>query len=172
MKIKIKKVVSSREVERKDGQGKFPVHQILTEDDEVLEIIGSAEVGKEYEGEIEETQYGKRFRKAQTGRFGQRAAFDPAYLEKKNELNARQTALNCAVAFAAAKIETKEKISGEDILEMAEVNLKWLKGGKIKENGKAKVVTANEDNKLAPEPLIEEEKDEDDEIDLKDVPFD
>ena len=67
MKIKVKKITNTKMVDRKDGNGQFPVNQILTDDDEVLEIIGSVKVGDELEGEIKETQFGKRFEKTKTG---------------------------------------------------------------------------------------------------------
>ena len=70
MKIKVKKITNTKMVDRKDGNGQFPVNQILTDDDEVLEIIGPVKVGDELEGEIKETQFGKRFEKTKIGRSG------------------------------------------------------------------------------------------------------
>jgi hypothetical protein len=92
-----------------------------------------------------------------------KAAFDPAYLEKKNELNARQTALNCAVTLSSAKIELGDKkINGKETLKMAEVYLKWLKGVAIKKKAKEESEEPPEE-----EPEIENEE----EVDVNDVPF-
>jgi len=66
MKISIKKITNTKMIDKKDGSGQFPVNQVLTDNDEVLEIVGEVKVGQELEGEIEETQYGKRFKKAKS----------------------------------------------------------------------------------------------------------
>lgn len=145
-KIKVKKITNTKMIPRKDGSGEFPVNQILTEDDEVLEIIGSVKVGDELEGEIKDTQYGKRFEKTRTGGTGGKATFDPEYLDKKNELSARQTALNCAVGLAGSKIEAGDKkVNGKETIKMAEVYLKWLKGANPKEKKEEKEEESDEE---------------------------
>jgi len=161
--IKVRKILRSREVTFKDGTKRTKT-EFLTDSDDLLDTFGTIEEGKEYEGTIKEDEFGKHFQKARTGGAMRPAYVDPEYLEKKNELNARQTALNAAVTFAAAKIEAGEKdIDGEAVLKMAEINLEWLKGKKMGAKSKEKEVDEEIEgylDKEAPdlnEPPVEED---------------
>jgi len=165
MKVKVKKIDSTKDITTKDGRT-LKKTTFLSEDDQILNTFSSVEVGQEYEGDIKEDNFGKQFTKIKSGGF--RSTFSPEYLEKKNELNARQTALNNAVAMAVGRLTANENIEKGAEIKQAEVYLKWLKGGKVNGSStKPKEEEPNEPVKVV-EQTDEEEKPKDD-IDINKV---
>ena len=113
MKIKVKKLLNVKQIPKKDGTGTFPVCNILTEDDEVGDVMGEVKVGDELEGEWEKTQYGMKFKKAYSGGGGGK------YGKNNPETQAqiiRQNSLTNAVAYCTAKANLMKKEDGEKYL--------------------------------------------------------
>lgn len=89
MKIKIKKVLSTKRIPKKDGSGDFPISQVLTEDDQVFDIFGEPKEGEEKEGEVVENQYGKQFKEKKSGgsyRGGGRSSGERTEIIRQNAL--------------------------------------------------------------------------------------
>ena len=102
-----------------------------------LELLKKA--GQIVEGTIKEREWqGKTYTTftptKQSESKTDKPAFSPEYLERKNDLSARQTALNCATEFASAKVQAQERIDSGAILIVANEFVKWLKNGKLPSN--------------------------------------
>lgn len=162
--ITIKKIVSTKQVPKKDGSGSFPVNQVLTTDDEVGDVMGNVKEGDQLEGIWEETQYGKRFKKAG----GDKKFFAGAKSDPNTMLIAYAKDIVVAMTNTGL-VKTGEKIS-EQIRNFSQLffgiyDLR-TQGKKVIEPKKE----APKDEEPAPEEP-EEPKTEEEEINLEELPF-
>lgn len=127
MEYVVKKIVSEKQIPKKDGSGVFTVSNVLTEDDQVFEVTGQVKEGQTLSGEIEDTKFGKRFKAAGSSQAGAKRSFGKS-IEERWEM-ARENALTNTVARMVAKADILLKIgddkaaietlSGTKILQMA-----------------------------------------------------
>jgi hypothetical protein len=159
MKIKVKKVLSTRSIPKKDGSGNFTKTQFLTEADDVLDTFGSVEVGQEYEGEVEENQYGKTFKKANSGFKGgfQRQPADP-------DTMLISYAKDLVVAFINAGKIKSEEVAGKQVRNFSELMFGLYKAHK---NGKTVVSKVEVQDEAQDETHEKPENEEQQEIDEK-----
>jgi hypothetical protein len=122
MKIKIKKILQTKELQKKDGSGTFPISQILTEDDEVGDVFGKPEVGDELEGDWKDTKYGKQFEKASSGKKG---GFSGRSEEERTEI-IRQNALGHAIKTFEI---SKTPLEKEKVVALAEFYKNYVQKG-------------------------------------------
>jgi len=126
MTYKVKKVLSTKQIPKKDGSGTFSKNQVLTEDDLVFDVIGEVKEGESLEGEvIDDPKWGKQFKRAGFvgGKFGSKN--DPEI----NRMIIRQNALTNAVNYAIAKYaKTPDKMSGKEIIQCATYFAKYSEG--------------------------------------------
>jgi len=128
--FKVKKILGTKNIPKKDGTGTFPVHNVLSEDDQVFDYVGVLNEGQTIEGYIEETKYGKKFKAAGTANNPGGRREDP----NRQASIERQNALNNAIAYATAKAGLMDKtkatayLTGKQVIETAFYFLKFTQG--------------------------------------------
>ena len=163
MKIKVKQIVGEQSITTRDGRHLKKI-QFLTEDENtgLLDTFGSVEVGQEYEGDIKEDQYGKHFSKVKTGgTFGRIGGGDP-------DTMLISYAKDVVVAFIEkGKIATPET-AAKQISNLATAIFRLYDNKKA---GKPTISKIESDEKPTEEVHEKPENENDEEIDLDDVPF-
>jgi hypothetical protein len=120
--------LGSSNITTKDGKT-LTKHQILTEDDQVMDTFAKVEEGQSYEGDITENAYGKLFKKSQQG-FSAGMRNDP---NTRKEI-IRQNSLTNAVNYVTAKanLMSKEKglefMTGKEVLQVATYFARYSEG--------------------------------------------
>lgn len=173
------KVLSATKLKERDSQyGKMIDYMMVFEDDKAGEMSQKADTpapkaGDVLEGEITQTNYGPKFKKASKGGFGGGWKQDP---ETRKEIM-RQNALTNAVQFCIAKANmmSKEKgldyLSGKQVLQVATYFARFSDGAQtIVKQDKDATQTIVGPNEAKNEEVVTSR--EDDEINLDEIPFD
>jgi hypothetical protein len=185
MNYKIKKVLSTKQIAKKDGSGTFPKSQVLSENDEVFDVIGEVKEGDTLEGEvIDDPKWGKQLKKAGGNGGGFQRKSDPETQKQImrqsmfKEANARGIAKSTLRAkFAKDDKELnkilEEELGGKHLLEVATYFAEFAENGytpKPKEEPKEPKGTAVTGDKEMDEPPPEP-KGEQEDLNLEDLPF-
>ena len=116
----------------------------------------------EIEGTIEDTQYGRKFRKEKPA-FSGSSKNDPSVQKSIIRQNALTNAVNYCIAKSAQ--DKEYELSGKHVIEVATYFAKYSQG-------EVTVVTESKPKEPKEEPLPPEpEKEEEEEINLDDMPF-
>ena len=172
MKYKINNSMRTGEFESKFGKMvKYTVQ--FDGEAEAVEIVQKPEspepkTGDEVEGDIETTQYGRKFKRERQGYNGGGGKSDPA----TQKAIIRQNSLTNAVAYCTAKanlMEQKEALkylTGKGVIQTATYFAKYSEGN-------VTVVTESEKKEELPEKDVDETPPAptDNEINIEDLPF-
>ena len=172
MKYKISNSMRTGEFESKFGKMvKYTVQ--FDGEAEAVEIVQKPDspepkTGDEVEGDIETTQYGRKFKRERQGYNGGGGKSDPA----TQKAIIRQNSLTNAVAYCTAKANLMEQkkaleyLTGKQVMQVATYFAKYSEGS-------VTVVTESEKKEEIPEQQVDETPPPptDNEINIEDLPF-
>ena len=164
---KVKKVISSKSIPKKDGSGSFPKSQVLSENDDVFSVMGNPKVGDILRGEIVDKGYGPEL---------QREAFQKSSFAKNSFNSDPDTMLiayakDVVVALIDAKVVKDAQEAADKVRSFTTLFLGLYKKSKAGKSILPKVEVEEPEEGSIDKSAATPDESEDEEINMDDIPF-